>query len=374
MKILIYFRELRFGGVHTYLISQVDYLVRQGHQVWVSYANEKTRSMFATLGTRGLENKELVRSALRIDKDLCALWKAYLFCRRQRIDCVFSHTSKGGAIGRVAGFLAGSTKRIHVIHGFSFHEFTKWYQEYFGRNIERLLAVLSTQIISVNEDDRVTAIKKRICKPEKITTVLNGVRIPSNDEFLPDNEIDVFLNSEGLDAETKVILFVGRLMRQKAPLDLIKAFHYMNHAKAHLVMIGEGPLLNKCQQLINELRLNGKISMLGFREDVAKWYQASSIFVLPSLWEGLPMTLLEAMSYGACCLATDIKGNRECITDGEDGILVMPDCPAKLATEIETLLKSRRKRQQYGQYARKKVEQQFSQRKMCQKTHQIICS
>lgn len=374
MKILVYFRELRFGGVHTYLLSQVDYLVKQGHEVWVSYSNERTRRLFEELGARGFQTKALVRSAFRIDKDLRALWQAYRFCREQGIECVFSLTSKGGAIGRLAGFLAGTPKRVHVVQGFSFHEFTPWYKEIFVRKIEQLLACLGTQLISANDSDRDTAIRRKICKPEKITTVFNGVQVPNDDERLPEQTINNFFINEEMHPHKRLILFVGRLMEQKAPLDLIRALQYIEQDNTHLVIIGEGPLLGACRELAAQLGVSRNISFLGFREDVATWYQTCHVFVLPSLWEGLSLALLEAMSYGVCCIATDIKGNRECISDEVDGILVPPNSPEQLAAKIAMVLDNDEKRRQLGHRARQTVMQRFSETRMCEATHEILCA
>ncbi len=374
MRILVYFRELRFGGVHTYLKHQVAFLVNQGHEVWVSYANENTRDLFAQLGAKTFANKELVRYLYRIDKDIKALWRVYHFCRRQQIDCIFSHTSKGGAIARFAGLLARIPRRIHVIHGFSFHEHSTVVEKGVGRCIERLLSAMATRLISVNAADKDLAIKNRICHPWKIKTIYNGTPVPKKSQLLSAQEKERFLKANGFKADHFLILFVGRLMRQKNPLFLVEAFSRIPHAKAHLIIIGEGPLEQNLKWSIHEKKLNHRIHLLGFRPDVDLWYQVCSVFVLPSLWEGLPMTLLEAMAAGTCCVATNIKGNRECIKHNQDGLLIPCRDDCSLSDTIISLMHDPVYRGRLGDAARRKVTEVFSVQRMCEETHRVLCN
>jgi glycosyltransferase involved in cell wall biosynthesis len=372
MKILVYFRELNYGGVHTYLLHQVEHLLRNNHEVWVTYSKNETRRLFKHLGAKTFCNKELQRP-IRIHKDLYALWNAYWFCKSNKIDCVFSHTSKGGVIGRLAGYFARVPKRIHVIHGFSFHEFSSMLNKIVLQRIERVMARFATKLISVNQDDGNFLINSNICERHKVYKIHNGVKIPDEAELMGDLDRIRFLGKEEIDHNKKIVLYVGRLDKQKNPIDLISVFSSIQDNSSLLVIIGEGPLMNKCKELVNKKGLNQKIKFLGFRTDVNNWYQICSIYVIPSLWEGLPMTLLEAMSFGACCVATNVKGNRECIENGKDGILFSPKQPVEFSHAISILLNDIDKRRNLGNAAREKIVEQFSVQRMCAETYKIIC-
>jgi glycosyltransferase involved in cell wall biosynthesis len=373
MRILTYFRETNYGGVHTYLLSQIDYLIKQGHEVWVSFSRETTCETFKSLGAKTFCNKELIRS-IRLHKDLYALWRVYRFCKLNSIDCIFAHTSKGGIVGVLGGFLANTPIRVRVFHGFSFTEYTSYYRRIVYTFLERFAAYFATDLITVNNKDRDILIKTKICKPKKIHTVLNGVIIPDDKILMSENEKKTFLINEGFDHKDRIILFVGRFMKPKTPMYLINAFCDVNCPNARLVFIGEGPLKTDCQNLTKKQKIDKRVSFLGFRKDVAKWYQICSVYVLPSHGEGLPMTLLEAMSYGACCIATNVKGNRECIEDERDGVLVSPNMPSELASTITRILKDEHLRKRLGKAARKKIMQNFSAQRMCDQTNKIICS
>lgn len=373
MRILAYFRETNYGGVHTYLLSQIDYFIKQGHEVWVSFSNEKTSDTFKSIGAKTFCNKELVRS-IRLHKDFYALWRVYRFCKFNRIDCIFSHTSKGGIIGVLGGFLAGTPIRIRVFHGFSFTEYSSYYKKKVYAFLERFAAHFATHLITVNNEDRDILIKTEICAAKKIHTVLNGVIIPNDKILMSTNEKRSFLLDEGFDPDERIILFVGRFMKPKTPMYLITAFCDVNCPNARLVFIGEGPLKTDCQNLAKKQKIDKRVSFLGFRKDVAKWYQVCSVYVLPSLGEGLPMTLLEAMSYGACCIATNVKGNRECIDNERDGVLVSPNMPSEMASILSQILGDEQLRKRFGKAARKKIIETFSAQRMCNETNKIICS
>ncbi|MEM4260737.1 MAG: glycosyltransferase family 4 protein [Candidatus Woesearchaeota archaeon] len=371
MRILIYFRELKYAGVHTYLINHVKYFIKHGHEIWVTFSKDETRTLFEKLGAKTFCNKELQRH-ICIYKDLIALWHAYHFCKANKIECIFSHTSKGGVIGRLAGFLSGVPKRIHVIHGFSFNKLTPFYKRIPLHFIERIMAYFATALITVNKSDAELILKSKMCNSNKVHIILNGVKITPKNKLMNEEEKKLFISKNRLNPNHNIILFVGRLDEDKRPLDLIKAFSMIKKENIHLAIIGEGNLFSKCSETILKMKLSKKVSMLGFRRDVDNWYQVCSVYILPSIREGLPLTLLEAMSFGACCIATDIEGSRECIKNGIDGFLVPPKRPDKLYSVLSQILDNQEIRKNIGEAARLKILKEFTVQRMCRETYKVL--
>jgi len=244
-----------------------------------------------------------------------------------KYDIVHTHTSKGGAIGRLAAKLAGVAVIFHTVHGFSFHEFSGRLTKCLFSCIEAVLSHFCDCVISVNNYDRIHAIANGIISKEKIVTVYNGIdprRLPENNVSYRQEALDEL----GLPGDSILVVSVGRLEPQKGLYYLIQAVSKLRKIRPksniQLILVGDGEQRDRCKQWCQELGILHCVHMLGFRENAVRWTNVADIFVLSSLWEGHSITLLEAMGCGRPIVATDIKGNRETITNGYDGILVEP--------------------------------------------------
>jgi glycosyltransferase involved in cell wall biosynthesis len=164
----------------------------------------------------------------------------------------------------------------------------------------------------------------------------------------------------------QVVLFVGGLQPRKGVEYLIEA---AKHAKTRptVVIIGdEGPGYRgsraNLEKHVLDLGLKEQIMFLGSfaREELAAAYEAADLFVLPSLAEGLPLVLLEAMAHGKCVVATNVPGNRDVVKDGWNGVLVEPQNSLELAQKIDLLLADEKMRRRLGTHARQDIEQNYS--------------
>ena len=155
------------------------------------------------------------------------------------------------------------------------------------------------------------------------------------------------------------ILYTGRLETRKGLIDFIESAKYVcpESADIKFILTGKGTIKNYLERKINELGLKKNFYFAGFvdRGTLLEYYQNATIYVLPSYYEGLPTTLLEAMSCGIPLIATDVKGSSEVITDGETGLLVPPRDPKKLAEAILRLLDDEELRERISINARKYV-------------------
>ena len=159
------------------------------------------------------------------------------------------------------------------------------------------------------------------------------------------------------------VLFVGRLAKAKGVDILIKAINILKEKyqiEIKTAIVGKGYLEEELKGLVKELGTSKEIEFLGVRKDIEKLMKSTKILVLPSRWEGLPLTMLEAMSSGAGIIATEVGGIPEVIEHGKEGILISPEDPTALAGAIAELLKDRELRVKLSVNAYKKVKEKYS--------------
>ena len=173
-----------------------------------------------------------------------------------------------------------------------------------------------------------------------------------------------FISSAGQDNVEKkevVLLHVGRFAPQKNHLLLVEAFALAvkEYPKMRLWLVGDGPLRPAVEKTVVEMRLEGKVFFLGIRDDVPKLLADSDLFVLSSDYEGVPLTVLEAMAAGKPVVATGVGGVPELVEDGVTGILVPPCNPEALAKGILRLAKDSDLRQRMGKAAQERALERF---------------
>jgi len=240
--------------------------------------------------------------------------------------------------------------------------------------LERIAARFTDVIIAVSEGERQAGLKVRICPPEKIITIENGLdlaQIPS------DLDHKSALKELGVGEHDLVVGTVGRASRQKGWQDLVLAAGELvkEFPWVKFLLVGGGELSDQIAGLIEKLGLGRWVLLVGHREQVYPLYAGFDIFVLPSLWEGGPYALLEAMAMGKPVVATKVAGNADIVVEGETGYLVPPHQPKALAQALLKLLRDPELRQQMGTRGRARVEQQFqlqNQIRLIQETYRRI--
>ncbi|MHA1676313.1 MAG: glycosyltransferase family 4 protein [Candidatus Njordarchaeales archaeon] len=219
----------------------------------------------------------------------------------------------------------------------------------------------STLVICLTKSDANNIIRVG-CPPEKIRILPSAV---DTELFKPDPSME----------KEDLIVWTGRFVPEKGLEYLVKAAKMVTdrNNKVKFLLIGGGPLKPKLLGLIRDLHVESKVFLIGplKREEVAKYLAKASIFVFPSIREGMPKSVLEAMSAGKPVVASDIPGIREIIKDGVNGILVPPKNPRKLAEAILTLLEDGSLRKKLSRNARKTVLDKFAWDKILIKLQSI---
>jgi glycosyltransferase involved in cell wall biosynthesis len=355
-----------WGGGGVVVMSITQGLLQRGWSVGALCLSDISAARFAEAGATVFRSR-LWRREIHPWYDLLAFIELYRLCRRERFTIVNTHTSKGGILGRLAARLAGVPVVIHTAHGYIFNEVESQRRAAFYRWLERIATHFCDLVISVNAEERRIAVAEKVVPADKIVTVLNGIQVRK----FSDVGDTTALRRELDPTETAVLIgTTGRLMPQKGYIHLVNAIPEIlkNYPQAQFVFVGDGPLENELKQQAKALNVYHACQFLGFRDDVPQLLNVFDIFVLPSLWEGLSISLLEGMAAGRAVVTTDIKGNREVIAHGEDGLLVSPADPRALAEAVNALIVDKTKAEELGRRAQLKIKTLFSEQAMVNQT------
>jgi glycosyltransferase involved in cell wall biosynthesis len=203
---------------------------------------------------------------------------------------------------------------------------------------DRALNQSVDRVLAVSDGAARNCIVARKFPPDRIETVINGIPIPEDADRRNDSK--EVLRQLGIDEQTIVIGFVGRLDEQKGITDLIRAFGQLGDEFSNvvLVVVGDGPYLSALENLAEQLGIASRVLFLGYRRDVDRLRQIFTAQAMPSLWEGLPLGALEAMACGVPLVASDIPGLDEVLRNGVNAILVPPCHPEKFAEALRRAL------------------------------------
>ena len=230
------------------------------------------------------------------------------------------------------------------------------------RILYRLGSSLVGGFVAVSEQVKQAMIEVIGSIGSKVTVICNGIDTRKYENVV---DIELVRSQLGLDLEKYLIVVVATLKEQKGHRYLVEALASVvpQNPQVHAIFIGNGPLRTELESQAKERELDKHIHFLGNRQDVPELLAASDLFVLPSLWEGLPMALLEAMATGLPVIATKVSGTVQVVIPDESGILVPPGDVEELAQSIGFLLHDPKRARSMGQAARQRVVKNFSAQK-----------
>ncbi|PIU83124.1 MAG: hypothetical protein COS68_05750, partial [Elusimicrobia bacterium CG06_land_8_20_14_3_00_38_11] len=229
--------------------------------------------------------KELMREICPF-YDLIAFIKIYKILKKEKPDIVHTHSSKAGIIGRWAAYYAKVPLIIHTFHGFGFND----EQNYFVRKIyilaERLTAKITDKLVAVSYENISKGLKNKIGNELQYTMIRSGIK-------LQDYQIDIDFEKKKKEFGLKNEHIVGMIAcfkKQKAPLDFIKTAKSVCAEKpdAKFILVGDGVLRKRIEAEIKKLNLEKNVILTGWRKDTNEIIKIFDVFVLTSLWEGLP--------------------------------------------------------------------------------------
>ena len=302
--------------------------------------------------------------------DLRALWALARLMRRERFDVVHTHTPKAGLLGQLAARLSGVPVVVNTLHGFYFHEGTKPLPRRFYIWMERIAARCSDSILSQNKEDIRTAIDERIANPGLLKWLGNGIDIERFDRGrLPEASLNALRDEIGLEPEAPVVGFVGRLVEDKGILDLLEAAKVVSEAIPEVQLLIVGPYDEEKPDALRpdvaeRYGVAERCHFLGMRHDMPELYALMDVLVLPSYREGFPRAPMEASAMGVPSVVTDIRGCREAVDPGVNGLLFAAGDSDALSRALIELLRNAERRATMAAAGRAMAEEHFDEQKV----------
>lgn len=280
--------------------------------------------------------------------------------RSRKIDIAQSH-DWGTLLETVTAAALAGTIAIHMAHGPTIHYSStdRWgpLKKTIRRKMERLASMKLHRAIAVSEIVRRELVEDIGIPVGKVVLIRNGIDLTP----VPLGDLAAKRMQLGLSADDILLLAVGRLAEIKNyPLLLEALAGAVQQAPAlKLAMVGDGPERAKLESLVPRFGLSGRVHFLGERKDVRDWLALGHVFVLPSVYEGISIALLEAMAASLPVVVTRVGGNPEVVVDGENGFLVESGDAAGLAHALVALARDMALRERMGLAARACVETEF---------------
>lgn len=256
--------------------------------------------------------------------DLRALASLTRFIREGGYTIVHTHSSKAGILGRLAARRAGAPIIVHTVHGWSFHDHMPALTRRIYILLERWMARFTHALVVVAENDIEKGLHAGIGRREQYHLIRSAIPLDTFDPAKVDRI--AARQALGLPNEAPVIGAIGRFSAQKNPLDWVRVAGMIGRARpdAHFLLVGDGPLRPQVKAALAQEGLTGRAVLTGIRRDTPRLLAAMDVFMLTSLWEGLPRTIPEAQAMGLPVVANRTDGVTEAIQDEVSGYLCSP--------------------------------------------------
>ncbi len=334
------------GGLETVLVNLINTLPAENFKHVIIALTDSNPQMVASIKTGNIEVVELHKPPGNDPKIHYRLWQLF---RKYRPHIVHSYNIATLEYQFIA-FLAAVPRRIHAEHGRDIYDLDGSNKKY--QLLRRILNPFIHYWVPVSKE-LANWLTDTVKIPEqKVRLIYNGIDL---ERYKPINRPHQEIFTVGT---------VGRIVPVKDQLTLVKAIEYLFKERQcrnlRLVIVGDGELLPVLQAYIDEHDLQDHIELLGSRNDVSEILKTIDVFVLPSLAEGIALTLLEAMASGLPVIATHVGGNPELIDNDKNGMLVPPQTSVELAECIQRYQNNRDLRMLHGQQARNKIVNSFS--------------
>lgn len=273
----------------------------------------------------------ILKSPLKIRDNYKAFKTLLNLMRKNKYAFVHCQTPVGGVLARMAAHRT-KTLSVYMAHGFHFYNGASWITWLLYYPIEKCMSFITDILIVINQEDYQLAKKrmkaKRLYYVPGVGIDVDALRIQGENSLLTRGDI-------GVPEDAVVILSVGELNKNKNHETVIKALAQL--PDVHYVIVGEGALKEHLLRIAQKYGVAERVHLLGFRKDAQEIYYLADIYCHPSFREGLSVAVMEAMAAGLPIVCSDIRGNRDLITDGQSGMLLTDSSADSYAESIRRL-------------------------------------
>jgi len=357
VKILYVITKLELGGAQKHLLSLIQGLDQEKFDLYLFTAYEGLLIPEAAL----IKNLTLVRSKslkreINLFKDIFVIFQISKVIRNYNIDIVHTHSSKAGIVGRWAAKISGVKVIIHTVHGWPFNDLQKKFTRSFYIMLEKITSFFTDKLIVVSNFDKQLGLYNKIGSESLYALIHYGI---DYNEF---SSVNSRIKEElGLKTDDLVVGMVSCFKPQKYPQDFVglaaKLKDEMPGVK--FILVGDGVLRKEIEGLIKKFSLEDNVFLLGWRRDIPNILSGLDLFVLTSLWEGLPISALEAMASSKPIITTHTGGISEIVVNGQTGFIVPRFDIETMANKVKFLLSDQGLRKEIGNNCRAALGDDF---------------
>ena len=350
-NILYVVTKLELGGAQKQALSLARCLNKEEYNIFLftAYTGLLMDEALAISGITIKRSRFLERSISPL-KDLLALFEIYSFKKKKQIDNVHTDSSKAGIDGRLAARLAKVKINAYTVTGWSFNDYQPFFMRLLYIWLERWIGGFTNKLIVVSFSDREKGLSNNIAREDKYSLIRYGIDYA---EFSKKQNAGEARQELGIGADDLVVGMIACFKPQKSPGDFVRLAGLINQSlpRVKFILVGDGVLRENIEDLISQYNLQKNMFLLGWREDIPSILSAIDVFVLTSLWEGLPISVLEAFVSYKPVVATDTGGVREVVFENKTGFLVPPGDIKAMAEKVKILLNDKNLRLKMGDNA-----------------------
>lgn len=323
-------------------------------------------------------------------KDIVCLWQLIQILKKEKPQIVHTHSSKAGILGRLAARWVKVSTIIHTIHGFGFNP----YQTIFSRSLfiflEKWIAKITNVLIAVSENNIQQGLDLGIGIANQYRLIRSGVDIQEIRKRAKNSDPITMKKELGIPQEKKIVLMVAPFKIQKNPTAFVQCAQRVIplFPEVRFLLVGDGELrkslellvekgsirITRSQNVTQNLELKSHIQFLGWRRDIPEILSMTDLFVLTSLWEGLPRAAVEALVIGKPVVAFAIDGLKEIIKNGENGFLVPPNSLDELSERIVQILRDENLAKKLSEKCLKTIDDSFDIHQMVGQQEELYLS
>ncbi len=381
-KILYLITQTKWGGAQKYVLELAQYFGRH-NEVHIAYGeiNDVDKDFLEICQKLKIKTIAVPYLTRNIDlgREYLAIIEISKILKQGQYDLIHLNSSKAGLLGALATKFYNSNplnirmRIVYTAHGFVFNEPLSKLKKKIYKLSETISTGLENIIIAVSEADRQSAINNKITTPEKIFTVHNGLD-PVEYMFY---DTDTAKHKLGLKSDKKYFGTIASFYPTKGYPHLVEAIKMLRDQGSrlidnyHWIFIGDGPQLSDIKEQVNDNDLGHFIKFVSKENRAYQYLKAFDVFILPSVKEGLPYTILEAGLAKIPTIATRVGGIPEIITDQQTGLLVTPANPLSLAQAMEKISSDQELARQMAENNYNNIIKNFSLEQTLQKTEEL---
>ncbi len=369
INILYVITQLELGGAQKQLLSLIGRIDKDRYNLFLFTGKDGFLMGDAlSLSDLTLHRSKHLKRPISPLQDLLAMIEMVGFIKKNKIDIVHTHSSKAGILGRWAGALAKAKIIIHTVHGWSFNDFQNLFLRKLYIALEKSSAKFTDKIIVVSNHDKQIGQGHKIGVVDQYSLLRCGINRAQFGGGDPSIRKELGISDDAL-----VVGTIACFKPQKALEDFVQLAFLAKQVlpKVRFLLVGDGALRGKIEKLIAKLNLSPQFILLGWRRDIPRVLSAMDVFVLTSLWEGLPVAVLEAMASQVPVVATHTGGISEVVSEGKTGFLVSCHDMSSMLEKIGVLLQDTSFKSRIIQNAKQCVDEKFDTETMV-KAHEDL--